>query len=136
MTRYIALIDGSAGAYGIVFPDLPGCTAMGTTIEQSISNAAAALHDWIEIKTEHGDPIPGPRALENLRKEPEVIEALAEGSTLVTIPYIHATGKPKKANLSLDAGILDAIDEAAEKRNLTRSAFIEFLARQFLPQIN
>ena len=27
MARYIALIDGKAGAYGVVFPDLPGGTA-------------------------------------------------------------------------------------------------------------
>ena len=32
MARYIALIDGSAGAYGAVFPDLPGCTAMGKSM--------------------------------------------------------------------------------------------------------
>jgi hypothetical protein len=29
MTRYVALIDGKPGAYGITFPDLPGCTAVG-----------------------------------------------------------------------------------------------------------
>ena len=25
--RYIALVDGKAGAYGVVVPDLPGCTS-------------------------------------------------------------------------------------------------------------
>ncbi len=32
MSRYTALIDGAAGEYGVFFPDLPGCTAMGNTI--------------------------------------------------------------------------------------------------------
>ena len=27
--RYIALVDGNAGAYGVVVPDLPGCTSVG-----------------------------------------------------------------------------------------------------------
>ena len=37
--RYPALIDGEAGAYGVVFPDLPGCVAMGSTIDEALGNA-------------------------------------------------------------------------------------------------
>jgi hypothetical protein len=29
---YGVLIDGRRGGYGVVFPDLPGCTAMGRTL--------------------------------------------------------------------------------------------------------
>ena len=32
--RYIALIDGKKGAYGVTFPDVDGCTAMGATIDR------------------------------------------------------------------------------------------------------
>ena len=39
-------------------------------------------------------------------------------------------GRPVKANLSLDAGLLDPIDEAAERRGLTRSAFLASAARE------
>jgi metal-responsive CopG/Arc/MetJ family transcriptional regulator len=35
-----------------------------------------------------------------------------------------------RANLSLDAGLLDAIDEAARKRGLTRSGFLATAARE------
>jgi hypothetical protein len=38
-------------------------------------------------------------------------------------------GRPAKANLSLDAGLLAAIDEAAA-RGLTRSAFLAGAARE------
>ncbi len=40
------------------------------------------------------------------------------------------SGRPVKANLSLDAGLLDAIDEAAKRRGLTRSAFLASAARE------
>src|ERR1700678_2270999 len=40
MSSYTALIDGEAGAYGVYFPDLPGCTAMGATLDDAIANAA------------------------------------------------------------------------------------------------
>ena len=31
MARYVALMDGEAGAYGVTVPDLPGCTSGGST---------------------------------------------------------------------------------------------------------
>ena len=29
MVRYFAVLDGEAGAFGVSFPDCPGCVAMG-----------------------------------------------------------------------------------------------------------
>ena len=34
--RYFVMIDGKIGAYGVVFPDLPGCAAMGKTIDGAL----------------------------------------------------------------------------------------------------
>ena len=132
MNRYTALIDGQAGAYGIVFPDLPGCAAMGKTIEAAIANAGAAMRDWAEVTLEMGGVLPDPRALEELRQDADVVAALAEGSTLASVPMIRDSGKPAKANLSLDTGLLAAIDAEATRRKLTRSAFVEMMARRAL----
>lgn len=82
MPRYIVLIDGEPGAYGVVFPDAPGCTAMGDTIEEALSNAQEALADWIAHSRKEGFPIPEPRTEEELRKDPEVLEQLADGAVL------------------------------------------------------
>ena len=40
------------------------------------------------------------------------------------------TGRAVRINLSLDAGTLAAIDEAANARGLTRSAFLASAARE------
>ena len=53
--RYTVLIDGKAGAYGVVVPDLPGCHAMGKTIQGALDNAQRAMRDWIEITEEEGE---------------------------------------------------------------------------------
>jgi predicted RNase H-like HicB family nuclease len=135
MARYIALIDGKAGAYGVVFPDLPGCTAMGKTMDDALTNAADALRDWVEVMEEGGARIPRPRALETLRRDLGVKSALALGAGLATVPLVRETGKPVKANLSIDSGVLAAIDEEAERRKLTRSAFVELLARITLTKV-
>ena len=47
MARYVALIDGKRGAYGVVFPDRPGCTAMGRSVDEAIRNAGEALAEWV-----------------------------------------------------------------------------------------
>ena len=39
MLRYPALLDGEEGAYGVVFPDLPGCVAMGHTVSEALLHA-------------------------------------------------------------------------------------------------
>ena len=134
MTRYAALIDGEAGGYGVVFPDLPGCTAMGETTEAALVNAADALRDWIDVSEDIGAPVPPPQPIETLRADAEVAEALAAGALLATVPLIRHSGRPVKANLSLDSGILEAIDAEAKRRKLTRSAFIETMAREMLAE--
>lgn len=86
----------------------------------ALTHAADALRDWIDITEEHSGKIPPPRPLEKLRRDPEVKAALAEGASLASVPLIRETGRPVKANLSIDSGVLEAIDAAAERRNLTR----------------
>ena len=135
MSRYTALVDGKAGAYGVVFPELDGCVAMGATVDEALANAAEALRDWVEVTEEHGEHVPSPQPLEKLRRRRDVTEALADGAVLATVPLVRETGRPAKANLSLDSGILAAIDEEASRRKLTRSAFIELLARESLPKV-
>lgn len=130
MARYGAFVDGMRGAYGVVIPDLPGCTAMGKTIDEALSNAASAAAAWAETARADGVAIPRPRPIETLRSDPEVAAELAAGAALSIVPLILEAGRPAKANLSLDAGLLQAIDEAAESKGLTRSAFIASAARE------
>jgi predicted RNase H-like HicB family nuclease len=134
MARYTALVDGQAGAYGVVIPDLPGCTAMGPTIEAALTNAVDALRDWVETTEDNGEQVPAPRPIEELRRDPDVAEALAGGATLASVPLIRETGRPVKANLSIDAGVLAAIDAEAARRKLTRSAFVELMAKRLLSE--
>ena len=130
MARYGAIVDGKRGAYGVVIPDLPGCTAMGRTIDEALRNAAGAAVAWAEVAKANGVKIPRPRAIEDLRGDAEVIEELAQGGTFALVPLVLDSGRPAKANLSIDAGLLEAIDEAAEAKGLTRSAFIASAARE------
>jgi predicted RNase H-like HicB family nuclease len=133
--RYTVLIDGRKGAYGVVVPDLPGCTAMGRTVEEALANAVSAMRDWTEITEEAGGIVPAPRDPESIGVDAEIRAALAGGAMLASAPLVRESGRPAKANLSLDSGILAAIDAEASRQKLTRSAFVEFMARRVLAEL-
>jgi predicted RNase H-like HicB family nuclease len=130
-TRYVALVDGRKGAYGIVVPDLPGCTAMGRTMDEALRNAVEAVRVWAEDALASGERLPKPRSADALLVDSDVKKAVAEdGAAMIIVPLILDSGRPAKANLSLDAGLLRALDEAAEARGLTRSAFVASAVRE------
>jgi predicted RNase H-like HicB family nuclease len=130
MARYVAIVDGAPGAYGVVVPDLPGCTSGGETFDLALRTAVEAVTLWVEDARADREKIPKPRPAEKLRNDPDVIAALAEGGVLAYVPLVLDAARPVKANLSLDAGLLNAIDEAAKRRGLTRSAFLASAARE------
>jgi predicted RNase H-like HicB family nuclease len=130
MSRYVVIVDGKPGAFGVVVPDLPGCTSAGASVEDALRNTVEAMSLWAQDARADGEKIPRPRSADKLRRDPDVAAALAAGGVLAYVPLVHDAGRPVKANLSLDAGLLEAIDEAAERRGLTRSAFLASAARE------
>ncbi len=126
MRFYTAVVHQEGdSAFGLTFPDLPGCFAAADAWEEIPQRAAEAMDLWFEDVAD----VP-PRPLGEVRRLPEVAAALAEGATLLTVPYIHPEGAQVRANISLDRGLLRAIDETARGRRMSRSAFLGSLARK------
>lgn len=48
-------------AYVAEVPELPGCSAHGSTYEAALANARDAVALWIETAKEFNDPIPQPK---------------------------------------------------------------------------
>jgi hypothetical protein len=59
----------------------------------------------------------------------------AANEMAVLVPVVLDKGRTVRANLTLDAGLLEAIDAEAEKRGLSRSAFVASLARERLETV-
>lgn len=125
MRYYIALVHkDEASAYGVLFPDVPGCYSAADDMDCLIPNAVEALSLFGE-DTE----LPPPRSIDQIKNEPDVEAELASGAFLVAIPLIENDAKVVRANITLESGVLKAIDAAAKARNLTRSAFLAQAAR-------
>jgi len=124
---YIATLKPENGRITVLFPDLPGCGTVGDTLDEALVLAAEALGGHVESLREIGGTIPVPRSLSDIRAEIDNLD-----TTLVAVPLIEDRGTAKRVNISLDPGLLDAIDGAARSRGMTRSAFLSSAARREL----
>jgi predicted RNase H-like HicB family nuclease len=125
MAHYYALLDSAPeGGFGVVFPDCPGCTSAGDTLDEAVANAVEALRDWLEVRAEFGDPAPKSRSLASLHADPDVAHALASGAVIAAIPSTARRGRTMRVQITLDEGVLAAVDEAARRSGDTRSGFL------------
>jgi predicted RNase H-like HicB family nuclease len=128
MTTVIAVIHKAPEAYGVSFPDLPGCIAQGATLDEALANAAEAATFHIEGMIENGDDVPVPRPLDVLRGDPEYQEDFATADLVAAVPFT-LPGRAVRVNLTFDEHLLAAIDRAASKAGMSRSGFLADIAR-------
>ncbi len=123
MKYYYAIVHKDPdSAFGVTFPDLPGCFSAADSEEQLLPNACDALDLWFQDAPE----VP-PMRLDQVKEQ--AAEDLSAGAFIIAVPRIANTAKVERVNISLDRGMLDAIDRAATERHLTRSAFLSQAAR-------
>jgi predicted RNase H-like HicB family nuclease len=126
MKSYFALVEKEAeSAFGIRFPDLPGCFSAADDADGILANASEALQLWAEDM-----PLPEPSGHDAIISRPDVREALQAGSYLVAVPLIENDTAIVRANVSFERGVLRAIDAAAKERGITRSAFLSGAAKK------
>jgi predicted RNase H-like HicB family nuclease len=58
--RYIIIIEKAKNNFSAYCPDLPGCIAVGDTIEETKQSMREAIAFHIQGMIEDGDPIPQP----------------------------------------------------------------------------
>ena len=128
MARYLALLDGAATTWGVRIPDFPGCHGGGTSMEDAVVDATRALRVFAADMIADGEELPAPRPWDEI--EPDLKAQGEPWGVVVYIPLLVDKGRLVKANISLDAGLLEEIDRAAQQRGLTRSSFLASIARE------
>ncbi len=126
MRHYIGVVhQENDSAFGIHFPDVPGCASAADDVDDLLANASEALSLHLE-----GEDLPDARTIGQLRADSDVASDLDGGAYLLAVPFYHLTGRTAKANVTMDAGLLLAIDTTARSRGLTRAAFLADIARR------
>ncbi|WP_225206239.1 type II toxin-antitoxin system HicB family antitoxin [Novosphingobium huizhouense] len=121
---YPAVIEQAGEGYSVYFPDLPGCTSAGATLREAALNAEEALSGHIAVSAQYGDPVPAPS--EVLPREPDAAACLLVRAEL--------PGKALRINITLDEGLVAAIDRVARNRSgfLAEAARDKLAARRAL----
>jgi predicted RNase H-like HicB family nuclease len=129
--NYVAVIEKEPdSAFGVWFPDVEGCFSAGDTLDEAVSNAAAALRQHAEAMESSGRRVPPARSIDEVRLDEDVTIAVEGGAVLFAVPLLADAGRTVRINISLDKALVDQIDDAADARGLTRSAFLAQAARE------
>lgn len=119
MTHYIGIVHKDADSdYGIAFPDLPGCFSAGGDLAELERNAIEAIDLFLEGEDIAAYPA---RDMNAVRAG---LDADDREALLMAVPFVRAGGRTVRVNFTVDAATLAAIDAAAKRRNLSRSAFL------------
>ena len=62
MLRYPVIIEKAEGNYSAYSPDLPGCVATGSTVNDTLLNMRSAIEFHVKGLEKEGFPIPEPSA--------------------------------------------------------------------------
>ena len=121
--RYPALIEDCGEEYVVSFPDLIGCAAKGSSIEDAMANAHEALNNWLDEIEAHYNPVPAPSKLEDV----EVPKGCAITSVLVVR---EEPGKPSaRLNLKIDLEVANIIETEAKRRGMSRKDYITWMMK-------
>src|SRR5262249_27601025 len=122
----VAMIHHEGDAYGVSFPDFPGCTTVANDLDSAIAKAGEVLAFHAEGLAEDG-PLPRPRSLSELRSDPDFCED-AKDAILVLVPYEPPT-RAVRINITLEESLLARIDRSADAASETRSGYLAEAAR-------
>ena len=122
--NYTAFILRDGDDHTVIFPDLPGCLTFGATVAEAFDNAREALEGHLAAMVDEGMPLPDPTPLEDARPDNETADAVV---ACILVP-VAMPGRTVRTNISVDEGLLLAIDAQASNR----SAFFAEAARNEL----
>ena len=120
MKTYFALVHKEAdSAFGIAFPDLPGCFSASDEEDRIFEQAQQALSLYASDET----ALPSPRSISELRKDREISKEIAAGAFLLAVPVLTIARK-SRYNLMLATGLVEGVDRTAQALGVSRSEFV------------
>ncbi|MGC3872224.1 type II toxin-antitoxin system HicB family antitoxin [Halomonas sp. GXIMD04776] len=129
MAHYVALLHREEDAYGVLFPDFPGCVSAGDSYEDALRMGAEALAFHVAGMQEDGEPVLAPRSLEQIKAaDDDWIEW--DDALVILVPLLPPPEISERVNVTLPKRLLVQID--AVSRN--RSGFLAQAAAEALRQ--
>ncbi len=121
--RYPVLIEEGteATAFGVVFPDLPGCFSAGDTLDEALEAAKEAAAAWIDAALDAGQAVPEPSSLDDVRHLPDHKDWTVG---VVELNPALFDDSIERVNITLPKRVLRRLDDLAASRHQSRGALI------------
>lgn len=132
MATAIGVMHEENGVFGVSFPDFPGVVTGADTEEEAARKADEVLTFHVAGMAEDGDPIPVPRTLRELWRDPEFEASVLQDKGIVVLIRYEEPKKPLRINVSMDEKLIKRIDRAAGSVGLSRSGFLSQAAEAYL----
>ena len=119
--RYLIVLHAEPGRtdYGVTVPDLPGCTSVGDTLDEALTNAVGAISVYLEVLVEDGGAIPTPS-----REAPPLEPGQIVGVVDVDLDKLEPTRKAQRLNVLIPGYAVAMIDQAAKQAGTSRSGYL------------
>ena len=130
---YPALIERDAEAdtdYGVVFPDLPGCTSSGETVQRAAESAVEALALHIKGMTAERLPVPDSSAPD--APFPDWLAGIPGPIAARVLVPVEMPGRAVRVNVTMDELLLQRVDHAAAAEGRSRSGYLAEAVRERL----
>lgn len=121
--------------YRAIVPDIEGCIAIGSSIEDAIENVKSYAYNRLAELAKTKKKIPNPSYMQDHLKNPEY--AVGYIWVMIDIDMSLALGKPIKYNVSMSEHLTNRIDVAVKKNKnfKCRSSFLAEGAVMLLAQV-
>ena|SRR5579862_816633 len=128
--EYVGLAEKVKSGYSVFFPDFPGLGSAGISLDETRKNAKEGLIGHIELMIEEGESLPKASSLDAIIKLPD-----AKGCIPLIVTIIAPSGKAQRINITIDTGLLNALDSVANSQHKSRSALLAEAAQYFLGEL-
>lgn len=87
--RYLGVVESDKGsAFGMWFPDMPGCFPAADELSDLPQVAAEILRQHVEALESNGRSVPPPRPLSEVVGDCDVRDAVAQRSRMMLVPLL------------------------------------------------
>ena len=123
--KYPALFIPENKSFSVTFPDFPGCSTCGATMEEAVDMAHEALACYAELLLEHGKGLPDPTP------EPEVqTMAKAQKGAVRQIAFRGDRTDFETVEVAFHFLLLERIIAYAEEHGVDPADFLAVAARE------
>ena len=115
--------------YGVSIPDIPGCFAAGSSIEEAIGMAQEAIECHLEGLLIDNEPVPASSEIEKCKENPEYNNGIW---AIVEVDISKLSVKSKRVNVTIPERLLHTVDQYAKKHGESRSGLLAQAVTEYM----